>query len=456
MDEYSRSYILKQQTPMIHFQYNEQGVCLRASEVKPKLDRFIIKWLERKSIQIPQDWYISKEHPALNYKMRIHATAAPRDKVEKGINFFANELIKDDKEKKHSIFWTTGEVELKIICLCKNTHNKIGHNFLQMLDSEKIIEHFFATQCFGTRQTKGYGYFLVKESQNLSNEQVEKYLCDVYPGGVWKIKLTNSDPAREGNDFFDRISLDINWVYSLMKAGVNTNTSYQKGFIFKYFLKNKEIGNEKAYMKWKFPDTVHSNPKRPQHTHEVADPSVSSATTFQCRGCNTEHTKVYDQKQRHEYVRGLLGVAEKYEFSAFTKEGKKISVPIAVSGRFVERFASPVLFRYDRDTIYIIAGSIPPVLSGQEFQFSDKNNSAYTIKMPELYDAEKAPDGFSLTNFLDQFAGRFNELDDRVKIRTSYFTRYDAKKQGGPNEEKKQEYSKWAALRIEKVGEKND
>lgn len=66
MDEYSRSYILKQQTPMLHFQYNEQGVCLRASEVKPKLDRFIIKWLERKSIQIPTDWYISKEHPAVH------------------------------------------------------------------------------------------------------------------------------------------------------------------------------------------------------------------------------------------------------------------------------------------------------------------------------------------------------------------------------------------------------
>ena len=34
---------LKQQTPMIHFQSKEPGACLRATEVKPKLDRFIIE-----------------------------------------------------------------------------------------------------------------------------------------------------------------------------------------------------------------------------------------------------------------------------------------------------------------------------------------------------------------------------------------------------------------------------
>lgn len=40
--------ILKQHTPMIHFQHNESGATLRASEVKPLLDKFILtklgKW----------------------------------------------------------------------------------------------------------------------------------------------------------------------------------------------------------------------------------------------------------------------------------------------------------------------------------------------------------------------------------------------------------------------------
>lgn len=34
-------YKLKQITPMIHFQADEVGATLRASEVKPRLDKFI-------------------------------------------------------------------------------------------------------------------------------------------------------------------------------------------------------------------------------------------------------------------------------------------------------------------------------------------------------------------------------------------------------------------------------
>jgi len=34
---------LKQHTPLIHFQHDQEGATLRASEVKPKLDRYIIE-----------------------------------------------------------------------------------------------------------------------------------------------------------------------------------------------------------------------------------------------------------------------------------------------------------------------------------------------------------------------------------------------------------------------------
>ena len=34
---------LKQHTPLIHFQHDEYGATLRASEVKPKLDKYIIQ-----------------------------------------------------------------------------------------------------------------------------------------------------------------------------------------------------------------------------------------------------------------------------------------------------------------------------------------------------------------------------------------------------------------------------
>ncbi len=37
------TFTLKQHTPLIHFQHDQQGATLRATELKPKLDRFIIE-----------------------------------------------------------------------------------------------------------------------------------------------------------------------------------------------------------------------------------------------------------------------------------------------------------------------------------------------------------------------------------------------------------------------------
>ena len=36
-------FTLRQHTPMIHFQHDQDGATLRATEVKPKLDRFIVE-----------------------------------------------------------------------------------------------------------------------------------------------------------------------------------------------------------------------------------------------------------------------------------------------------------------------------------------------------------------------------------------------------------------------------
>ena len=47
---YKLEFTLKQHTPIIHFQHDQDGATLRASEVKPKLDRFIYsKWLDEEN-----------------------------------------------------------------------------------------------------------------------------------------------------------------------------------------------------------------------------------------------------------------------------------------------------------------------------------------------------------------------------------------------------------------------
>ena len=49
---------LKQQTPMLHFQPDETGACLRGTEVKPKLDKFIRKCFQIQDNSIPDQWYL--------------------------------------------------------------------------------------------------------------------------------------------------------------------------------------------------------------------------------------------------------------------------------------------------------------------------------------------------------------------------------------------------------------
>ena len=65
---------LKQHTPLIHFQHDQEGATLRASEVKPKLDKFILTKLGgddgyEAGIKIAKDngWLVGKgDHPAMD------------------------------------------------------------------------------------------------------------------------------------------------------------------------------------------------------------------------------------------------------------------------------------------------------------------------------------------------------------------------------------------------------
>ena len=81
MGKFTISCTLSQQTPLIHFQHQEPGACLRGSELKPKLDRFLLEQLGQGNA-LPQDagYSIAREngwlagdgsHPALKYKVRI-------------------------------------------------------------------------------------------------------------------------------------------------------------------------------------------------------------------------------------------------------------------------------------------------------------------------------------------------------------------------------------------------
>ena len=88
---YRKTFVLKQQTPMIHFQHADSGVVIRASEFKPKLDKFLLMKLNG-NLSGKEKWFLkqadgNQEIKAFNYKVRIFATGEPErsDTIERDI-----------------------------------------------------------------------------------------------------------------------------------------------------------------------------------------------------------------------------------------------------------------------------------------------------------------------------------------------------------------------------------
>ncbi|OPZ79091.1 MAG: hypothetical protein BWY78_00249 [Alphaproteobacteria bacterium ADurb.Bin438] len=180
---------LKQHTPIIHFQHDQDGATLRASEVKPKLDRFIYnKWLQEengnkekvfkkhghltvgyneakfekeikafdKLTQAKKTSFLESFKWALNYKMTFkpnnNKTTTIGKYHENAPMYFGN--MGDENEKKH--FIEAEFVNGKILTQCQQLETFIKNN----------ISEFFFIHNFGTRQSKGYGSFTVEKINN--------------------------------------------------------------------------------------------------------------------------------------------------------------------------------------------------------------------------------------------------------------------------------------------------
>ena len=179
---------LKQHTPLIHFQHDQDGATLRASEVKPKLDKFILTHLGKEDYQTginlakDKGWLIGKgDHPALDYKMKIEATnyqdiAIPIRLVKKtdviGRQLYTTNYYPDSKASlimsniggraKEELFNLTLANSIDVIIHVKN-------DALQSKLKENMYL-FFARNSFGNRTSKGFGSFEVKSINGIEEE----------------------------------------------------------------------------------------------------------------------------------------------------------------------------------------------------------------------------------------------------------------------------------------------
>ena len=269
---------LKQHTPLIHFQHDQEGATLRASEVKPKLDKYILTLLGEgdyeagKSKAKDKRWIIG-DHPALNFKMRIEA----KDKIE-SVSLNVNSKFKKGK--------TLYETELFPFLLAnmggKEREEELMN--LSMYDSvdvvlsifkddlfdeiNKRIELFFAIHNFGQRQTKGFGSFTVVSKQ-VDDEEPQIVIWTsktYYKSGtpIMKFQLIKEDKFERQRILFS--VLDFYW--RCLKSGINytkripprngigdvqikNSERYIKSYLWTY-LSQKKYTWEKRYLKREF------------------------------------------------------------------------------------------------------------------------------------------------------------------------------------------------------------
>ncbi|HOY32223.1 MAG TPA: hypothetical protein PKW80_10125 [Bacteroidales bacterium] len=416
---YTINFTLKQHTPIIHFQHEQDGATLRATEVKPKLDRFIIEKLTGikgksafdKFKENPEwkKWLVGNgEHPALNYKMKIQEKnndetlflplALEQNNPEKKIAiatslsininniiaptlYFANE----DKIKFNQNAIDRTRSKLNEVALAKQSNSGISLEIITLSkeisgEIEKHIVSFFLQTNFGTRQNKGFGSFTISKMNGVAQEINTR----MFPPGTFK-KSINGNANTRINTIFKIIKEE----YQLLKSGINHGV-YNKSKLFEYFV---NLPNPIRWEKRKIKQEFNSNKAakfygidltKRNEPIDIVDATGSDYNSFTDK-----------QTNNYQYIRALLGLAEQIEFQVGNPvdRGNKMVAKIDGSAVGLERFQSPITFKVINNDIYLIPNNSFVAIYGKTVTITLKLKNggtphSFNIDIPSSFDID--------------------------------------------------------------------
>ena len=421
-NDFTLKFTLKQHTPIIHFQAKQKGATLRASELKPKLDKFLIERLGGKAEVKRRGWLIGDgEHLALDYRVRIKNCEEyekyyifsylpyKKKKVldENSIKYIEQSLYfaqeEEYNEKGNSLFRKTvdgfvlNEEKLSKIerfgLKCKdNKDNKcigltiisFNNDLREFIDNN--IEDFFTINNFGTRQNKGFGSFSLESTtiDSYENSLVNNFNV------VYKYKSNKSL-----NEIFKIIKND----YTHLKAGLNDGRgNYKKSLLFLYFV-SQNIRWEKRKFKVEINQWI-----RKQTNKVFLKTSINSS-----QGRNSA---IYDEegnqnwfdrgKYNYQYIRATLGLSDRFEF-ATNKNDKKYIVKLENSS--IKRYKSPITFKVFNKNIYLCATNEDAILNKSFNLDTYLNKDSIDVDLRKI----DTPQQFDIVDFLDFAFNRSNE-----------------------------------------------
>jgi hypothetical protein len=419
---YKISFTLKQHTPLIHFQHEQEGATLRATEVKPKLDRFIIDRLGGK-LNVKKSLFNNYDRESLNYQLKIQMPRATQyylplslhpnsrsnpHRADKLVEQISNELGIDveiiapspffgNNDKYHFIRQNDNldpdKTKLKELKFGISTDEDISIQFIttniefkEIFD--KHLSDFFITQNFGTRQSKGFGSFTIK-----SDSEIPTNLLTVIKT-LPNLESVYSKPKNRSKNLFD----DINDFWEFLKAG-DSFREYKKSDIFHFYYNQKpeKVRWEKRAIK----QSIKANQSSVWDELKPG-PNLNRIVTE------------FDVQDNHFYVRALLGLAENNEYGTTSRNTVKVTIADFLSkstnqlekDKAVDRFQSPITIKVIGDKIYLFVYKIPELLQvdkdkrDREFDFT-LNATINNIDYRQLLCSLGVPKDFSVTAFLD-------------------------------------------------------
>ena len=353
---------LKQHTPMIHFQGDQHRATLRATEFKPKLDKFLSK-----QGAVPEgDKYYQ------DYKVKISCNEVSKgEPVEKGYPlYFGN--MGDGSSDKIKFVYSKEPIVIEIFSKNQELLKTIGEN----------ICNFLSQTNFGTRQSKGFGSFYLDDSHKsdkLYKEPKADFIFEL------EIKKNNDAPFKDLADFKDLFK-GIEFFYKTLRSGINncrydkekkttTTLFYFKSFLFLY-AKEKNIQWDKKTIKEQF---FNYRLREQINKHD-------------------ENNEILTYSYKNKYLmRDLLGLSSSQEWGS---NYNKCKIEKNDPKGEVERFASPLLFKpilpileegnnassYNVK-IYIIIKSINEKMLDRKFKIKCSNPvNEFSLPTPKSFD----------------------------------------------------------------------
>ena len=378
---------LVQDTPMWHFQGAFDDCCLRATEVKPKLDRFLLAKLDNGELSVndraltsrddaPSTWWANEDKTSLNYKMRISAES--REIIKSQVPDLDGRTRQQKTDRNgmpvyknlYPVYFArvgadeTGDMELVLMRGIRVELMVSDDSLAECIGP--IIPAFFASHSFGARQDKGFGCFRVSGAGSTGKLSGASYSFIV--------------PAcNNSEDKYPSLFQHINYFHKVIRSGVNERGCYVKSMMYHY-AKSKEDVWDKPVIRtaFNFKNTLYRFICGEVDLYKLNDKDHRKVTNRD--GSNRPvRGNLSEEYERHRELMGkknlfrdALGLSTSQDWIFY---GNKVKTSLHGNEREEVRFKSPVDYRPVPTTdggfiVYIIIHELPDELRQAKFDIS--------------------------------------------------------------------------------------